>query len=53
MDEKNISFDYYYNYFKDLNYKLFDTQSDAEITLENYRKHIPQKGSTDLIAVPQ
>ncbi len=53
MDEKNISFDYYHRYFKDLNYKLFDTQSDAEINLDNYKKHIPQKGSTDLIAVPQ
>ncbi len=52
MDEKNISFDYYFNYFKDLNYKLFDTKTDHEITLENYRKHIPKNGSTDLIAIP-
>lgn len=52
MDEKNISFDFYYNYFKDLNYKLFDTKTDVEINLGNYKKHIPQKGSTDLIAIP-
>jgi FkbM family methyltransferase len=53
MDEKNISFDYYFNYFKDLNYRLFDTKTDNEINLGNYRKHIPKNGSTDLIAVPQ
>jgi FkbM family methyltransferase len=52
MDEKNISFDFYYNYFTDLNYKLFDTKSDFELNLNNYKKYIPQKGSTDLIAVP-
>ena len=52
MDEKNISFDYYYNYFKDLNYKLMDTKTDHEINLSNYKKHIPKNGSTDLIAVP-
>lgn len=52
MDEKSIGFDFYYNYFKDLNYRLFDTKTDAEIDLINYQKYIPKKGSTDLIAVP-
>jgi FkbM family methyltransferase len=52
MDEKSISFDYYFNYFQDLRYKLIDTKSGAEITMSNYKKHIPLKGSTDLLAVP-
>jgi FkbM family methyltransferase len=52
MDEKNISFEYYYNYFKELNYTLYDTQSNYEITMSNYEKHIPKNGSTDLIAIP-
>jgi len=52
MDEKNISFDFYYTYFRDLNYKLIDTKTGKEITLSNYRKYIPKKGSTDLIAIP-
>lgn len=52
MDEKNISFDFYYNYFTELNYKLYDTQTDALVNLQNYKKHIPQKGSRDLIAIP-
>jgi len=52
MDEKNISFDFYYNYFKALNYRLVDTKTEKEITLANYRRYIPLKGSTDLIALP-
>lgn len=52
MDEKNISFDFYYNYFSQLNYELHDTISGVKISLENYRKYIPKNGSTDLIAIP-
>jgi FkbM family methyltransferase len=52
MDEKKIDFDFYFNYFKDLNYRLIDTKTEKEITLENYRRYIPKNGSTDLIAVP-
>ncbi len=52
MDEKKINFDFYYNYFKTLNYKLVDTKTSVEINLENYKKYIPLKGSTDLIAIP-
>jgi FkbM family methyltransferase len=53
MDEKNISFDFYYNYFKDLNYRLVDTKTEKEINLSNYRRYIPKNGSTDLIAIPK
>ncbi|MBA3665926.1 MAG: FkbM family methyltransferase [Bacteroidetes bacterium] len=52
MDEKKINFDYYYNYFKGLNYRLVDTKTSVEINLENYRRYIPKNGSTDLIAIP-
>lgn len=52
MEEKSISFEFYFNYFKDLNYTLYDTQSNYEITMSNYTKHIPKNGSTDLIAIP-
>ncbi|MGZ3885199.1 MAG: FkbM family methyltransferase [Bacteroidia bacterium] len=52
MDEKNISFDFYYNYFQELNYRLIDTKTEKEITLQNYRSYIPKNGSTDLIAIP-
>ncbi|MBL7933998.1 MAG: FkbM family methyltransferase, partial [Bacteroidia bacterium] len=52
MDEKKIDFDFYYNYFKKLNYKLVDTKTSVEIDLNYYKKYIPLKGSTDLIAIP-
>ncbi|MGZ3919055.1 MAG: FkbM family methyltransferase [Bacteroidia bacterium] len=52
MDEKKISFDFYYNYFKKLNYRLVDTKTSVEITLDNYNRYIPKNGSTDLIALP-
>jgi len=52
LDEKNIGFDFYLDYFGKLNYKLMDTMTDAEITAQNYRKYVPKKGSTDLIAIP-
>lgn len=52
LDEKNIGFEFYLDYFRELNYKLMDTMTDAEVTAENYRKYIPREGSTDLIALP-
>ena len=52
MDEKNINFEFYYNYFQKLNYKLVDTKTEKEISLSNYKKYIPMNGSTDLIAIP-
>ena len=53
MDEKKISFEYYFDYFKRLNYKLIDLKTENAISLDNYKKYIPKNGSTDLIAVPQ
>jgi FkbM family methyltransferase len=52
MDEKKITFDFYYNYFSELKYELIDTKTDAKIDLSNYKKYIPMRGSTDLIAIP-
>jgi FkbM family methyltransferase len=52
LDEKSIGFEFYLDYFKELNYKLMDTMTDAEVTAANYRKYIPEEGSTDLIALP-
>jgi len=52
MDEKNIKFDFYFNYFEKLNYRLFDTKSGKEVDLTNFKKYVPRNGSTDLIAIP-
>jgi FkbM family methyltransferase len=52
LDEKSIDFNFYFNYFTDLKYKLVDTKTGAVVNLSNHRKYIPMKGSTDLIAIP-
>jgi FkbM family methyltransferase len=51
MDERNIRFEQYYEYFTNLDYLLFDTKTSRRISLANYRSHIPGRGTTDLIAV--
>jgi FkbM family methyltransferase len=53
MKEKNFDFDFYWNYFHPLNYKLYDSSNSEEITLENYNSHLPKYGSIDVLAIPQ
>jgi FkbM family methyltransferase len=52
LEEKKIDFNFYYKYFSELNYLLYDTKSKKKITPGNHKRYIPNKGSTDLIAVP-
>jgi len=52
MTEKNIDFSFYSNYFKSLNYKMYDSTSTDIITLENHKEYIPKKGTIDIIAKP-
>ncbi len=53
MDEKNIDFDFYWNYFHYMNYKLYDSTNSEEITIDNYTQHLPKYGSIDVLAIPQ
>ncbi|MGP8216991.1 MAG: FkbM family methyltransferase [Bacteroidia bacterium] len=52
MTEKGIDFTFYSNYFKELNYNMFDSGTTALITLENHKEYIPEKGTIDIIAKP-
>lgn len=52
MVDKGIDFDFYHHYFSKLNYKLLDAANGKEVTLENFKKLIPQKGTIDLLALP-
>lgn len=52
MTEKNIDFNFYSNYFKELNYQMFDSTTMHTITLENHKEYIPKKGTIDIIAKP-
>jgi len=52
MTEKGIDFAFYSEYFGKLNYKMMDAKTGDEITLENHLKHIPLKGTIDMLALP-
>lgn len=52
MTEKNIDFTFYSNYFKELNFQMYDSTTSDIITLENHKKYIPKKGTIDIIAKP-
>jgi FkbM family methyltransferase len=52
LEEKGIDYNFYNSYFSDLNYTLYDTKTKKQVTPENHKRFIPNKGSTDLIAVP-
>jgi FkbM family methyltransferase len=52
MEEKNISFQFYSDYFNALNYKLLDAKSGSLITTDNYLEFIPARGTIDILALP-
>lgn len=52
MKEKNFDFDFYWKYFQDLNYTMYDSSNLEKITLDNYSKHLPKYGSIDVLAIP-
>ena len=52
MTEKNIDFSHYAKYFHELNYRLFESVKEVEITEANYKKYIPENGTIDIIAAP-
>jgi FkbM family methyltransferase len=52
MEEANIDFSEYLNFFGFLNYSLFNSTGLKEITENNYYKYIPAKGTIDILAVP-
>ncbi len=51
MDERGINFEEYSDFFENVNYKLL-TIKGKEITLANYKKHVHQYGTIDIIAIP-
>ncbi len=52
MEEKGIDFGFYEQYFSPMKYKLTNSTNGAEITINNYRQHIPEKGTIDILALP-
>ncbi len=52
MNEKNIDFSFYENYFNELKYTLYDSSNGKQVTIANYKYYIPRKGTIDIIALP-
>jgi len=52
MKEKEIGFDFYTQYFNELNYQLYNSTDLKEITLSNYKSIIPKRGTIDILALP-
>ncbi len=53
MEEKNITFTFYLDYFNDLNYKLIDSKTNKRLDAYSWEKRIPSLGTTDVIAIPE
>jgi len=51
MRERNIDFSDYLKFFASLNYCLLNCDSLKEITADNYRKHVPLKKTSDILAI--
>jgi FkbM family methyltransferase len=51
MEENNVDFSNYLNYFDSLGYSLFDSGNFKRINAENYRRYIPSKGTIDILSL--
>jgi len=52
IEEYDIKFEQYLNYFSSFGYTLLNNKSGRKITLENFHTQIPKRYTTDIIAVP-
>ncbi len=52
LEEKKYTFDFFLNFFYELDYKIYSIKINKEITFSNYNKHIPKNNTADLIAIP-
>ena len=52
MEERGIFFEQYYDYLSSLDYTLINAKNGKYITMESFRKQIPLRSTTDIIAIP-
>ena len=52
MEERGISFEQYYYYLSSFGYTLINAKNGKDVTNENYRRQIPLRSTTDIIAIP-
>ncbi|MBN2019739.1 MAG: FkbM family methyltransferase [Sedimentisphaerales bacterium] len=53
MEEKNIEFKHYADFFDSLGYLLYNSSNFKNINDLNFREHIPEKGTIDILAIFQ
>jgi len=51
MNERGIDFSDYLEFFDSLAYSLFNSKNFRKINIHNYRRHVPLKGTIDILAV--
>jgi hypothetical protein len=51
IEERNIEFSDYSKFFELLNCSLFNSNNLKKINTSNYYKHIPLKGTIDILAI--
>lgn len=52
MEERGIFFEQYYDYLSSFGYTLINAKNGKDVTNENYRRQIPLRSTTDIIAIP-
>jgi FkbM family methyltransferase len=53
MKEKGITFKHYADFFISLGYSMYNSSNFKYIDSENFREHIPEKGTIDILAIYQ
>jgi len=52
LEERNIAFEEYIEFFNSINYKIYNANKSKELTLSNYKKILPKNGGIDALAFP-
>jgi len=50
--ERGVEFKQYMEFFTAYNYSLIDSKNGRKVSLKNYHQRIPQRSTTDIIAIP-
>jgi FkbM family methyltransferase len=53
LEERGVTFDDYLSLFQSMQYAVFNLGARVELDAENFRRHIPQRSTVDLVARPR
>ncbi len=52
LNAHHIGFEQYFDYLKSFEYELINSKNGNAISLDNYRRQIPLRSTTDIVAIP-